>query len=410
MKQAPSHTLRHIANRPSWAMVALMLVLAACGGAEEAATESGGADVAPEGNGTSADGEELSADMEAAVAEAEGLGLEFITDHEDIVACAREEGALTAASSHDEEYELIASFEEQYPFIDVTLADFSGNEARERFVLEVEAGAVPPYDVLSVPANMRTDLLPLVKSYDVLGMAEAGILDIPIEMIDKQSRTVVASGSTAGVFAYNQNSFADMELPTTWEELLEPRFHSSTGFRMLSDTRSQNAVPLVAAWGLERTVEYYRDLGAQDPTWVADFSAHLVQMAQGESDAYPFTNLHSAHQQVTLYGDPLKYAFLEPIPIRLSEEHAVANFDIAENPCAGLLFVEWTGTPAGQEAWEIGGQRYQSSIFSEYEGGLADLVEDTGLETSIAGWDLMLEAEENQAAILEAAGLPSAER
>src|SRR5680860_848378 len=150
--------------------------------------------------------------MQAAVATAEEAGLEFVTSHEELVACAEEEGALVAASSHDEQYELIANFEELYPFLDVTLVDFSGRESRERFLLEAEAGQVPAYDVLSVPGELYADLLPLVQSYDVLGMAEAGILDILIDMIDEQSRTVVASGSTGGVDSYNENDYTEKEV------------------------------------------------------------------------------------------------------------------------------------------------------------------------------------------------------
>jgi len=413
MEKRNLHRASRARYRPLVALMVFMLILAACGGPEEQAEDGAAAgaegEAGAEDNGTptgGAEGEELSEEMQAAVAAAEDAGLEFITSHEEIVACAEEEGALVAASSHDEQYELIASFEELYPFLEVTLVDFSGSESRERFLLEAEAGQVPAYDVLSVPGEIYADIVPLVQSYDVLGMAEAGILDIPIDMIDEQSRTVVASGSTGGVFSYNENAFTDMEVPTTWEELLDPRFSAESGFRMLGDTRLQNYAAMVSAWGLDRTLEYYAEFAELDPTWVTGFSTHLVQMAQGESDGYPFVNLHSADEQTNAYGAPLNYAFLEPIPVRLSEEHAVANFDIAENPCAGLLFVEWTATPAGQQAWETGDQKYQSSIFSDYEGGLRDLLEDTGMELSIARWPEMREAQETIQAVLEAAGFP----
>jgi iron(III) transport system substrate-binding protein len=419
MPKSKSHVRVRASSRLFLIAMAFALVLAACGGPEdsgeaagggetEPAAEGGGGETAAEGGGgeTAAEGGgDVPAEMQDAVAQAQELGLEFITSHDDLVACAEEEGAVTAASSHDEDYELIAPFEEQYPFLDVTLADFSGREARERFILEVEAGQFPPYDVVSVPGELYPEISEMVNYYDVLGMAEAGVLDVPIDMIDDVTRSVVASGSTAGIFSYNEDAFTDMEVPTTWEELIDEKFSTTSGFRMLGDTRLQNYAPMVSAWGEEGTIDYYtRFAEVNQPIWVTGFSTHLVQMAQGESDGYPFVNLHSANQQTNEYGAPLAWAFLEPIPIRLSEEHAVTEW--AENPCAGLLFVEWTATPEGQTAWETGDQPYQSSIFSEYEGGLRDLIEDTGMETSIARWPEMREAAATIESVLEATGFP----
>lgn len=379
----------------------LVLAVAACGGDEEEAEadDPGGGEV----------DEDLDPAIAEAQAEAEELGLRFATSKEEIMEGAREEGELLAIWSigaDEDAYEMMSPFEQTYDFLDVTLDELDGVEARERFLLEAEAGAIDGYGIHYAATEVYDQMADMC-DWDIYGMAEAGILDIPLEMIDPDNRKVVAAGSTAAVFAYNVESFADRDLPEEWDDVLDPaRFGPESGLNMLGDVRIANFSSIVPAWGLDRAKEYYAEYFEEiDPTPVNRFGPFLIQMAQGEYDGFPFVNLHSVEQRKPDYPN-MDYIFIEPVPIRLSETHCVFNDDINPTPYASLLFLEWTASHDGQSGLEQGDQPYQSHINSGYPGGLGELLEDGGYELSVSDFEYFADQADYIEEIIGAAGFP----
>jgi ABC-type Fe3+ transport system substrate-binding protein len=64
--------------------------------------------------------------------------------------------------------------------------------------------------------------------WDIYGMAQAGVLDIPLEAIDEERRTVVAPGSSGVALAYNSDLVAPDEVPTTWDEVADPKWTATS--------------------------------------------------------------------------------------------------------------------------------------------------------------------------------------
>lgn len=403
-------------------VVALALVAAACGGDDTPTDAAGDGD----GDGTTTDAEELSDEVAAAQAEAEELGLQFATSHELIVERAMEEDHLEviwALAPDDFLDDAVAKFTELYPWLEgnVTVHALDGVEARQRFLLEAQAGALGDYGVGYLSNEVYADTEELC-DWDIYGMAEAGILDIPLEMIDPVNRTVVAAGNSSSVFVYNIEAFesAGVPLPETWDDLLDPEIYGPDGpIRTVGDVRLATFSALVPAWGLDRAVEWYRTFAEEiQPTWSQRFGPMIQQIQAGEFHAQPFVNTHNAYDLMEgrpdrleaphTVGDRMGILFLEPVPIRITDTHCALNDDISSTPYSSLLFLEWLASDDGQLAYENPeGAPYQGSIHTELEGGLADLVED--LELSVVQWEDIEEQSDWIDAIIEAAGFPQAQ-
>lgn len=389
--------------------LAIMLVAAACG-SDSGDPETGSADG---GDAAPAD-DDLPEDIQEAAATAEEHGLEFVTSREELERLAEEQGDLNVIWSLGDEYEAIQSFIDRYPFLEdrVTLHDLSGNEARERMLLEWEGDAISDLDVNYAATEVYPTFAGEMCDWDVLGMAEAGILDIPVEMIDPNNRRAVASGSTAGALAYNTDVFEGADgppLPETFDDLVDNLdIYGPEEMRMGWEVNPQNTSALVAAWGLDRTKEFFAKVADDlQPTWAQRYTPVLLQMVQGEYDAMPMTNLHSITREMPEYGgdhDNLGFHLVEPVPVRLSEVHCVFVNEVSNNPHAGLLFLEWTASEEGQAALEIEGDAHQSHYASGYPGGLGELLE--GKELSVSDWEHFPEQANYIQELLTVAGFP----
>lgn len=339
-------------------------------------------------------------------------GLQVAASHDEIVEKAKAEGPFTIvwtrAADLEDDPTLLDSFYEQYPFMKgrVTVENQDGVEARQRFLLEVEAGAQSDYAAGWTAVEIYDEMTKLC-DWDVYGMAQSGVLDIPLEMVDPNKRTVVAAGSTAAVFGYNKAYFQSHPLPKTWDELLDPAVYGQpAGFRMLADVRAANFSALVEKWGLDKAKEYYGKLASDiKPTWVQRFAGPSIQMAQGEFQGFPFVNASSiAGRQADNPG--MDIALIDPVPIYITETHCVFKNSMNNAPYSGLLWLEWTASQGGQKALESKSSPYRSHFSSDYPGGLADLVK--GHELSICTWGCFEQQQKYIEEIIGAAGFPKA--
>lgn len=409
-----------VASRRAWrwtaALAVLCLTVAACG------DDDGEASSAPD-DLSAVDDSTLSPEVAKAAAKAEELGLRFATSREEIMAGAEAEGALDAIWSlgtEDAAADYLDLFSESEPSVEIgEITGMSSTEERQRFLLELEAGAPPGVGYLYLATEVYSELASLC-DWDIYGMAEAGILDIPLEVIDPVERTIVSSGSAPGVFAYNIDAFADRELPTSWEDLLKPEYSRESGFNMLGDIRNTVTSSMVPAWGLDRLLEYWEDFAAQDPIWVTNAGTPVVQMDQGEYDAMPFVSLHSIWARMTdappngiidggTEGSSMGVHFIEPVPIRLTDTHCVTNDEMNSTPYSALLFMEWEVSEAGQSIRESheNGKPWESQYHLDYPGGVNDVLESLGgLEPSIVTFDDLRHQGEYIEELSRVAGLP----
>src|SRR5215510_11284158 len=198
-------------------------------------------------------GPALGADPASARAKpkAEAEGYAFAASHDKIVEAAKKEGKLAVIRSLGAQTfkSLVASFRQKYPFItDVTEFEFRGTEAPQRFLLELQAGRGREWDVFDVAPEVHDELLPFLKKFDILGMVRKKILDIPVEMVDPQSKKVVSVTAGVHVVAYNKQVVPEDKVPGSWEDFLNPEFK---GKKFMVDIRPQGFAALAPRMGEE---------------------------------------------------------------------------------------------------------------------------------------------------------------
>ena len=334
--------------------------------------------------------------LEKAKANAQNLGYTFIGSRDEILAGAKREGKLRVLNTLDAETtsQLIKAFREKYPFISVEGQELAGTEGAQRFLLELQAGQTTDRDIFHLPRDFFSKFAPYAKKIDIYGMAQQGILAIPVKMIDPKNRNVMAPASAIQAVAYNKTLIPAAKVPNNWEDFLKPEFK---GRKFMMDIRPHGFGSMAAGLGIEWVQNYARKLKEQEPVWVRGYSRTLTAIAAGEYALHQQANYHSCVQIAE--KDPTKSIVckvLEPIPVRLAEEEGILQN--APRPHAALLWLEFQASPAGQKIIDKS-EPLKSSIYatgSELEKitrGKKLLVGDWSVYENIDHWvDMTVEA------------------
>jgi ABC-type Fe3+ transport system substrate-binding protein len=333
--------------------------------------------------------------------EAVTQGYAFELSHHDIVSKAKREGRLRVMTSlEDDKLKPVAeAFRKKYPFIELRAEEISGTDTYQRMLLEMKAGAARGWDINFIAGDFYDEYLPHQKRFDILGMAQQGILQIPVEMIDPVNRNIVAYTTNTMVVAYNKNLLSDEKVPSQWEEFLKPEFH---GRKFLADIRPQFTSALVPAWGLEKTLQFAKKISAQNPVWVGGHSRAIGALSTGEHGVYLGANLTGTKRFMSKdVTGALRYKIVEPIPIRIGDHEAV--FEKADSPYAALLWLEFVSSPQAQKLIEAG---YKGSIFSP---GTTAFQVARAKKVSLVDWRHYTKMQEYLRLVVEAYGFPKAE-
>ena len=158
--------------------------------------------------------------------EAEGKGYIFAASREEIVSKAKQEEKLRVHVSLSAETlkALAEGFTKKYPFIDANADELRGNEAYVRILHELKAGLLRGRDVTNLIFDYYNEYIPHQKKFDILGMAQQKVLQIPLQVIDPINRNIVAVGSSIQVAAYNKKLVPPEKVPDAWEGFLNPEF------------------------------------------------------------------------------------------------------------------------------------------------------------------------------------------
>ncbi|MBI2985377.1 MAG: ABC transporter substrate-binding protein [Deltaproteobacteria bacterium] len=341
-----------------------------------------------------------SATLLKAKQEAESKGYTFITNRDEIVSKAKKEGKLRIMSGLDRSGRATTeAFGKRYPFIDVYQESVRGPDLGQRFLTEVQAGRAN-WDIARTHMDFYSEWLPHLWKVDLLGMSEHGVLAIPPKMIDPKNRIAMAVLSQFAVVFYNKNLVSPSQVPKNWEDMLKPEFK---GRKFITDIRPQNLASLVPAWGLEKTLDYARKIAAQEPVWGRGPSRMAATVATGEVPLYLFNNFGNAksHQ----FRDPtgtIGIAILEPVPVRVSSEHAIPAK--SRNSHTALLWLEWIASPEAQKLID----EHEPLAASLYARGSAAEQELRGKKLSVVGWEDNAKLEPWIAKMVEAFGFPTA--
>jgi len=333
--------------------------------------------------------------------EAEAKGFIFASSQEEIIANAKKEGKLRVMGSLGAQTlkPLNEAFRKKYPFIDSQAQEIAGTDNYVRMIQEMKAGMAKSWDVNYVAFDMYPEYLPFQKKFDILSMAQQGVLQIPQKMIDPVNRHVVVVASDLQVVAFNKKQLPAEKVPNTWEGFLREEF---SGRKFMLDIRPKDIASLIPAWGMEKTVDFARKLAAQKPVWIRGNSRAMTMIQAGEYSTLVGPNLAVA-MGVEKKDPNIGYKIIEPVPTRLNEAQSVLG--AATNPYAGLLWLEFLCSPAAH------------AIIDQYEPyGASLLIPGTvqeklarGLKLSVIDWEHVTKLEDYQKKITEAYGFPRAD-
>jgi len=333
--------------------------------------------------------------------EAETKGYTFELSHDDIVSKAKREGRLRVMSSLEGDMlkPVAEAFRKKYPFINLRAEEISGTDTYQRMLLEMKAGTARGWDINFIAGDFYDEYLPHQKRFDILGMAQQRILQIPVGMIDPANRNIVAYTTNTMVVTYNKNLLADEKVPGQWEEFLKPEFQ---GRKFLADIRPQFTSALVPAWGIEKTLEFAKKISAQNPVWVGGHSRAIGALSTGEHGVYLGANLTGTKRFISKdVAGALSYKMVEPIPVRIGDHEAV--YDKADSPYAALLWLEFVSSPEAQKLIELG---YKGSIFSP---GTTAFQVARAKKVSLVDWRHYTMMQQYLRLVIEAYGFPKAE-
>jgi len=334
--------------------------------------------------------------------EAEAKGFVFLTHHDEIVSLAKKEGKIRVLSGQDQNSlkAVIDAFKKKYPFVDVRGEAIDGTEIYTRMLHEMKAG-LARWDVNYIAGDFYPDYVPLQKKFDLLGMAQHGVVDIPVKMVDPVNRHIVALQSNIQVVAFNKELISADKVPGTWEDFAKPEFKDR---KFATDVRPKNFAALVPAWGWEKTVAFAKKLAAQNPVWLRGDAQMVTYLMAGE-----FPLLLGPNYKTVIRIQPkdvkgvLGYKVVEPIPTRLSQTQAVLA--TAESPHAALLWLEFQAGAEGQKILDE--VDLSASIFSP---GSAHERLTRGKPLSLVAWEYYPKMVRYEEEIVKAFGFPRAEK
>lgn len=237
-------------------------------------------------------------------------------------------------------------FNKRFPGVNASVIASTGSKAISRILMESKTGQ-PTIEVAqtttsTIPPMLKRDL---VASYDysrVFGIPQKGIL---------YGNRLIPWFTLAYVLAYNPRLVPKDQVPTTWEDLLDPKWK---GRKIVLDGRGHPFQYLVHAWGEEKTMEYVRKLKGQEPIFRPRGGAQIIEaVVAGQAP------LGTAHVNRVLWakqkkGTPIDYVWLDYTPLLNFYAYAVKH---GAHPNAAKLMAGWLGTPEALKIYEDNSQR-----------------------------------------------------
>jgi iron(III) transport system substrate-binding protein len=166
--------------------------------------------------------------------------------------------------------------------------------------------------------------------------------DIVPEAFPQGHRQYVAARFAFFVMGYNTNLVKPAELPSSYEELLEPRW---TGRVTIEGTDVLWFAAVAKAMGEEKGIAYFRKLAAMKPVIR---NSHILVAQLVASGEVPFflTAYNNNIETLKLRGAPVDWKPLQPA---FGQGAAIGVSRYAPHPHAALLFTEFVLSKEGQE-------------------------------------------------------------
>lgn len=335
-------------------------------------------------------------------AEKNDAGYLGYASHDDLVAAARaESGTFMATFAFEQSTidKVIKLFKAKYDFVDAVGQEVGDADAR--VLLEISAGT-NPNDVVHMEEELGLDsYYPHIYKMDFLGMAEKGVLDIPVKMINPKEPKVVSVGSALAGISYNSKVLPADLVPKSYGDLLNPKLKGS-GLLWVDVSQASGLAALAVVWGEDKVIDYARRLGEQKPVWTTGATRSITAMAAGEYAIGSLNHYHSAYRIQQRNAPHIEVLLLDPVPVRLNNIIGVNK--TSPRPATSALFIEFLTTNEVQDLFNKEGP-IKGSVFRE--GSLTNTLVK-GKEIAFVGWEDVDMIEPLQQKIFETWGFPVA--
>lgn len=254
---------------------------------------------------------------------------------------AKQEGeVVTWGGIGPEEVGVLAeAFNKRFPGIKVNHTEIRPDDFVTRVVAEAQQGRIS----LDVGAGRMGALGALIER-DLL----QGYSDWKQLFPDFVESGVAANGRFVAYYhlifpiAYNTNLVKPADVPTSWDDLLDPKWKS----KIMAEPRGNAFGYLGIEWGEQKVVDYVNKLMKQDLLFVKGGNQVSLQLAAGARAVAIGGNTHQILQDKAK-GAPIEWA--KKVSPTGAGTTSLAIMKGAKHPNAAKLWVAWLGTEEAQK-------------------------------------------------------------
>lgn len=266
--------------------------------------------------------------------------------HDMLVEKAREEGQVVMYSVWSEDLRakpMIAAFQEEYPFIEVSFSQLQSSDINRRVTEEHQAG----HDEVDL-VESGFDTMAVLRAADLLARYDSPERAQIVESLRDPDGYFVADRQTPLIVAYNKDDVSSDDVPQTWDDLVSPEMKGK-----LSTIDTSQAVRFFGGMLQINGDDYADQLAAQDVTPYSISSDGLRNLlATGEAKiGFPISlgNVTSGIAN----GEPIAWTALDATPMEVGYLAAIKN---GPHPHATALFMDWLLSEDGQTAMAATGE------------------------------------------------------
>jgi iron(III) transport system substrate-binding protein len=261
-----------------------------------------------------------------------------------ILAGAKREGKVTFYSGMIENQALrpIAdAFKKKYPFVAVDYWRGDSRALVQKTLTERRAGRVTG-DILESTGGAEA----LIKAGAIDPFYSSSAAGFPKNYLDPKGMWVASRLDYFGM-AYNTRQVAAADVPTTYDDLLNPRWKGAIAWRADSEVGAGLFIAgVMREMGKQKGEAYLKRLARQGIVNYAGSARALVDRV-GEGEYKIALEIYAHHPLISkAKGAPLDTQMLDPVPSALSTIQLAKN---APHPNAAMLFIDFVLSKEGQE-------------------------------------------------------------
>jgi len=229
----------------------------------------------------------------------------------------------------------LQAFRKNYPFINAQVWRGKTRQVVQRVISEANAGR----NIVDV-IKPSTDLLPALIEKNLLGRYETPLR--AIYPAHSKAPLFTSINYAFRVFAFNPRKISRKDAPKSWEELLQPKWK---GQILFDESSLEEVVALYAAWGREKTINYFTRLGQQNMLIRVGRDTTTQMMMAGEAPlavttyAYSNESLRATNAPVDWIAEDLIPALIYPLTVARNAPH----------PYSAALFYDFLLSEPGQQ-------------------------------------------------------------